>query len=59
MQGQEVMRIMKKTHAWGWNGPEFHGMRSDGVEVWYMKLKVSMTGTDYRKLRRPTNALEE
>jgi hypothetical protein len=48
MEGQEVMRIVKEPHTW--SGPEYHGMRGDGNEVWHMKLKSTLKGTDYRML---------
>jgi hypothetical protein len=45
MQGQEVMRIVKQPHTW--SGTEYHGMRGEGQEAWYLKLKSSLTKTDY------------
>lgn len=47
MKGQEVMRIVKQTHMWG--SPEYHGMRGDGKEIWYLKLHSGLTSTDYSK----------
>ena len=49
MQGQEVMRIVKQTHPWSGKGTEYHGMRGDGTEIWYLKLKQGWSSTDYRK----------
>lgn len=48
MQGQEVMRIVKQKHAF--SGSEYHGMRGDGKEIFYLKLKSGLTKTEYRKL---------
>jgi hypothetical protein len=48
MNGQEVMRIVKKTHSWSGRGPEYHGMRA-GNEVWYLELHHGWEGTDYSK----------
>ena len=48
MQGREVMRIVKQPHTW--SGTEYHGMRGDGNEAWYLKLKSSLTKTEYRML---------
>jgi hypothetical protein len=45
MSGQEVMRIVKQTHTW--SGTEYHGMRGEGNEVWHLKLKSSLRGTEY------------
>jgi hypothetical protein len=45
MSGQEVMRIVKQTHTW--SGTEYHGMRGEGNEVWHLKLKSSLKGTEY------------
>ncbi|CAO2653438.1 Nn.00g028490.m01.CDS01 [Neocucurbitaria sp. VM-36] len=45
MDGKEVMRIVKQPH--NFHGTEYHGMRGDGNEVWYLKLHSGMTKTDY------------
>lgn len=45
MNGQEVMRIIKQEHTW--SGPEYHGMRGEGNEVWHLQLKGSWS-TEYR-----------
>ncbi|KAH7359818.1 hypothetical protein BKA66DRAFT_472113 [Pyrenochaeta sp. MPI-SDFR-AT-0127] len=47
MDGTEVMRIVKETHPWSGRGTEYHGMRGDGNEVWYLKLHTGLRGTDY------------
>ena len=53
MQGQEVMRIVKQKHAF--SGTEYHGMRGDGKEIWYLKLKSGLTKTEYRKSEDPSS----
>jgi hypothetical protein len=47
MQGQEVMTIMKNTTWRSW-GSEYHGMTPNATEMWRLKLKRCLRGTDYR-----------
>jgi hypothetical protein len=49
LQGQEVMRIVKVTNALKWKSTTYHGLRTDGVEVWMVKLKKSLGRTEYRE----------
>ncbi|KAF2821219.1 hypothetical protein CC86DRAFT_459364 [Ophiobolus disseminans] len=56
MEGQEVMRIVKQTHAWGFKPTTYHGMRSDGVEAWSLKLKQNLSGTQYQVTINGTSA---
>lgn len=47
LDGKEVMRIVRQKHNWSGKGAEYHGMRGDGNEVWYLKLNRRLKGTDY------------
>jgi hypothetical protein len=50
MQGQEVMKIVKQKHNWSGKATEYHGMRGEGNELWYLKLRSGSSGTEYRML---------
>lgn len=50
--GKEIMRIVKECHS-GWSknksGTEYHALRGDGTEAWYLKLHSGWSGTDFGK----------
>jgi sulfite reductase alpha subunit-like flavoprotein len=51
VQGRKVMSIAKRKHAMGWKPTTYHGLRSDGVELWVLTLdQGSLRGTEYGEL---------
>jgi hypothetical protein len=56
LQGQEVMRIVKKTNG-TWKSTTYHGLRDDGVEMWMLKLKQTYKGTEYREFDFMSNGI--